>query len=94
MRGGGSVSFEVPVPTQIVVKGPLGTLTQALSETVRVKRDADRVVLEAANDSIKANAMSGTHIKRRRQVQAVIDESVAQSRSRSTSSPSRSSGAP
>ena len=45
---------------QITVKGPLGTLTQLLSGTVRVKRDADRVVFEAANDSIAANAMSGT----------------------------------
>jgi large subunit ribosomal protein L6 len=45
---------------QIVVKGPLGTLTQPLSGTVRVKRDADRVVFETANDSIEANAMSGT----------------------------------
>jgi large subunit ribosomal protein L6 len=46
--------------TQIVVKGPLGTLTQALSDSVRVKRDADRVLFEAANDSNEANALSGT----------------------------------
>jgi large subunit ribosomal protein L6 len=45
---------------ELVVKGPLGTLTQALSETVRVKRDADKVVFEVANESIEANAMSGT----------------------------------
>jgi large subunit ribosomal protein L6 len=46
--------------TQMVVKGPLGTLTQDLSGTVRVKRDADRVVFEAVDESIEANAMSGT----------------------------------
>jgi len=45
---------------QMVVKGPLGTLTQALSGTVRVKREADNVVFEVADNSIEANAMSGT----------------------------------
>jgi large subunit ribosomal protein L6 len=45
---------------QIVVKGPLGTLTQALSGAVRVKREADNVVFEVADGSIEASAMSGT----------------------------------
>jgi large subunit ribosomal protein L6 len=45
---------------QIVVKGPLGTLTQAVSGGVRVRRDGDRVVFERDNDSIETNAMSGT----------------------------------
>lgn len=45
---------------QIVVKGPLGTLTQAVSKDVIVKKDGTTVTLEAANDSQQANAMSGT----------------------------------
>lgn len=45
---------------QIVVKGPLGTLTQAVSKDVIVKKDGAKVTLEAANDSQQANAMSGT----------------------------------
>ena len=63
----GNLPVKVPAGVEVtlgegemVVKGPLGTLTQALSSTVRVKRDADKVVFEAANDSIEANAMSGT----------------------------------
>ena len=46
--------------TQIVVKGPLGTLSQPVSGGVRPKRDEDKVVFELDNDSIQANAMSGT----------------------------------
>jgi large subunit ribosomal protein L6 len=45
---------------QLVVKGPLGTLTQPVSGGVRVKRDGDAVKFERDNDSIEANAMSGT----------------------------------
>ena len=44
----------------MVVKGPLGTLTQPVAESVRVKRDGSTVVFERANGSIEANAMSGT----------------------------------
>jgi large subunit ribosomal protein L6 len=47
---GGSVS----------VKGPLGTLTQALAPNVRVKKDGEALVVETADDSNEANAMSGT----------------------------------
>jgi len=45
---------------EITVKGPLGTLKQATSSHVTVKKDGDKLVLEAANDSQQANAMSGT----------------------------------
>jgi large subunit ribosomal protein L6 len=45
---------------EITVKGPMGTLTQSVSELVKVKKDGDKVVFEAANDSQAANAMSGT----------------------------------
>jgi large subunit ribosomal protein L6 len=52
---------EVTIAAQSVsVKGPLGTLTQALNGDVRVKQDGDKLVFEAANDSSQANAMSGT----------------------------------
>ena len=45
---------------EITVKGPLGTLTQALSSDVVIKKDGDRIVLEAASSSQQSNAMSGT----------------------------------
>jgi large subunit ribosomal protein L6 len=45
---------------QIVVKGPLGTLTQATSKDVLVKKDGATLTLEATSDSQQANAMSGT----------------------------------
>ncbi len=45
---------------QIVVKGPLGTLTQATSKDVLIKQEGTTLTLEAANDSQHANAMSGT----------------------------------
>lgn len=45
---------------QITVKGPLGTLTQATSSDVVVKREGAVLTLEAANDTQFANAMSGT----------------------------------
>jgi large subunit ribosomal protein L6 len=45
---------------EISVKGPLGTLKQALSPNVTVKREADKVLFEAANESIQADALSGT----------------------------------
>jgi large subunit ribosomal protein L6 len=46
--------------TQIVVKGPLGTLTQAASSHVSIKKDGSTVTLEAIGDGKTANAMSGT----------------------------------
>ena len=45
---------------EITVKGPLGTLTQAVSSDVVIKQDGDKIVLEAANSSQQSNAMSGT----------------------------------
>jgi large subunit ribosomal protein L6 len=44
----------------VSVKGPLGTLSQALSDDVAVKLDGDSVVVATANESQRANAMSGT----------------------------------
>ena len=45
---------------EITVKGPLGVLKQAATSLVNIQRDGDKLVLEAANDSQAANAMSGT----------------------------------
>lgn len=45
---------------QIVVKGPLGTLTQALSGRVVTERDGDSIQVKAADASQEAGAMSGT----------------------------------
>ena len=45
---------------EITIKGPLGTLKQAASSNVLIRKDGDKIVLEAANDSQHANAMSGT----------------------------------
>lgn len=44
----------------ITVKGPLGTLTQALTNDVAVKLDGSKLTFEAANETRHANAMSGT----------------------------------
>jgi large subunit ribosomal protein L6 len=46
--------------TEFSVKGPLGTLRQALSRNVAVKREGANVLLEAIGESIQADAMSGT----------------------------------
>ena len=45
---------------EITVKGPLGTLKQAASHDVVIKKDGDKIVFEAANSSQQSNAMSGT----------------------------------
>ncbi|MGV8891966.1 MAG: 50S ribosomal protein L6 [Burkholderiaceae bacterium] len=45
---------------QIVVKGPLGALTQRLSSLVNINNDNGVLHFEVANDSRDANAMSGT----------------------------------
>ena len=45
---------------QISVKGPLGTLTQPLSQTVEVSREGDQIVFKSRDESIQTNAMSGT----------------------------------
>ena len=45
---------------QITVKGPLGSLTQALTGDVTVALDNGKLTFVAANESRHANAMSGT----------------------------------
>ncbi|HWH49355.1 MAG TPA: 50S ribosomal protein L6 [Burkholderiales bacterium] len=47
-------------PGQISIKGPLGVLSQNLGTGVEVKRDGDKVVFKPLDDSIHANALSGT----------------------------------
>jgi len=62
-------SFPVPVPKgvevtlgaeTVSVKGPLGTLTQRLSDQVRIKREGDQLLFEAVEGAENGNAMSGT----------------------------------
>lgn len=45
---------------EITVKGPLGSLSQAMSSDITVVREGDHLQCAAANDSMQANAMSGT----------------------------------
>ena len=45
---------------RITVKGPLGTLTQALGRSAGIAREGDQLLVKPANDSTEANAMSGT----------------------------------
>jgi large subunit ribosomal protein L6 len=45
---------------EITVKGPLGTLTRALTRHVIVEKNGDALHFKAANDSAMAKAMSGT----------------------------------
>jgi large subunit ribosomal protein L6 len=47
-------------PAEVTVKGPLGTLRQALSGDVAVKIDGGKVTFAATNETLQANAMSGT----------------------------------
>jgi len=44
----------------VSVKGPLGTLSQPVPSELTVKRDGAAVMLEVTENSIRANAMSGT----------------------------------
>jgi large subunit ribosomal protein L6 len=46
--------------SEISVKGPLGTLKQALSGEVSVVREGNNLLCKAQNDSTQADAMSGT----------------------------------
>src|SRR5690625_6220366 len=46
--------------TEIAVKGPLGTLTQADDENVKITIENGEVSFEASNDSRHARAMAGT----------------------------------
>ena len=45
---------------EISIKGPMGTLKQALSGDVSVVREGDSLLCKAQNDSTQADAMSGT----------------------------------
>ncbi|HTH95027.1 MAG TPA: 50S ribosomal protein L6 [Rhodocyclaceae bacterium] len=45
---------------QITVKGPLGSLSQALNGLVQIENNNGTLNIKAANDSREANAMSGT----------------------------------
>ena len=45
---------------QVAVKGPLGSLTQHLTGDVNIVREGDQLLCKVANDSARANAMSGT----------------------------------
>lgn len=44
----------------ISVKGPLGTLTQAINPAARIAQEGEQLLVSPANDSAEANAMSGT----------------------------------
>ncbi|MFZ5523733.1 MAG: 50S ribosomal protein L6 [Pseudomonadota bacterium] len=46
--------------SEISIKGPLGTLKQALSADVTVIREGDNLLCKPQNDTMQANAMSGT----------------------------------
>jgi large subunit ribosomal protein L6 len=45
---------------EVTVKGPMGTLKQAVPSLVTVKKEGDKVTFAANDDSQAANAMSGT----------------------------------
>ncbi|HQN65948.1 MAG TPA: 50S ribosomal protein L6 [Methylophilus sp.] len=47
-------------PTNISVSGPLGKLTQTLTDAVKLTREGDVITFAAAQDSQHARAMSGT----------------------------------
>ena len=51
---------EVTLGEVITVKGPLGLLTQSSSADVNVSMENGELRFAASNDSIQANAMSGT----------------------------------
>jgi large subunit ribosomal protein L6 len=63
----GNFPIEVPAnvevqfsPTEISVKGPLGTLKQSLSDQVKLEKIENRLQFAVANESHAANALSGT----------------------------------
>ena len=47
-------------PNEIVVKGPLGTLTQPIGRGVAVKLEDGKVTFAASEEGKEANALSGT----------------------------------
>ncbi|HEV2008211.1 MAG TPA: 50S ribosomal protein L6 [Burkholderiales bacterium] len=63
----GNFPVEVPANVEVLlsaseisVKGPLGTLKQALSAQIKVEKVENHLEVKVANDSNAANAMSGT----------------------------------
>jgi|SRR4051812_38442260 large subunit ribosomal protein L6 len=46
--------------SEITVKGPLGTLKQPIASQVTVKKEGDRIIFAAANETKESNALSGT----------------------------------
>jgi large subunit ribosomal protein L6 len=61
--------YPVPLPKgveatlaaeSLSIKGPLGTLTQALRSDVKVAKEGDTLTFKVAEDGDEANAMSGT----------------------------------
>ena len=46
--------------SEITVKGPLGTLKQAMEPRVTVKKEGDKITFAAADESKESNALSGT----------------------------------
>ena len=49
-----------PVADKISVKGPKGTLNQALKGDVKVVREGDALLFKASNETAQADAQSGT----------------------------------
>lgn len=47
-------------PSEVSVKGPLGTLRHSLVSDIAIEREGDTLLVKASNDSKQANAMSGT----------------------------------
>jgi large subunit ribosomal protein L6 len=46
--------------SEITVKGPLGTLKQSIASRVTVKKEGDKIVFAAADETKESNALSGT----------------------------------
>lgn len=55
---------------EVSVKGPLGTLSQAIANGVQIKQDGDKVLFDALDGIEGANAMSGT-------MRAIVNNMVA-----------------
>jgi large subunit ribosomal protein L6 len=47
-------------PTQIAVSGPMGKLTQVLTDAVSLEREGDTITIKAVSESKHSRAMSGT----------------------------------
>jgi large subunit ribosomal protein L6 len=52
--------IDVTLGEVITVKGPLGSLTQKANSNVKVNKEGESLTFAPVNDSIQANAMSGT----------------------------------